>query len=153
MSHSNTVLSQLLKLLPRHEFEKLANQVDGKVRSTSLTRWSQFIALTVGQLNGRRSLRDIENCMNAQSHLHYHLGNQSVSKSSLARANEQRDYQFYTQLFELLYQRCVKSSPKHGFRFKNKLFSMDGTLLDVSMKLFPWADYNLKKSAFKLHIG
>jgi len=54
------VLSQLLKLLPRHEFEKLANQVDGKVRSTSLTRWSQFIALTVGQLNGRRSLRDIE---------------------------------------------------------------------------------------------
>ena len=153
MSHSNTVLSQLLKLLPRHEFEKLANQVDGKVRSTALTRWSQFIALTVGQLNGRRSLRDIENCMNAQSHLHYHLGNQTVSKSSLARANEQRDYQFYTQLFELLYQRCVKSSPKHSFRFKNKLFSMDGSLLDVSMKLFPWADYNLKKSAFKLHIG
>lgn len=155
MSHSNTVLSQLLKLLPRHEFEKLANCVDGKVRSTSLTRWSQFVALAVGQLNGRQSLRDIEGCINSQAHLHYHLGNQSISKSALARSNEQRDYQFYAQLFELLYQRCAntKGSSGHGFRFKNKLFSMDGTLLDVSMKLFPWADYNLKKSAFKLHIG
>jgi Domain of unknown function (DUF4372) len=59
MAHSNTVLSQLLKLLPRHEFEKLANRIDGKVRSTAMTRWSQFVALTIGQLNGRQSLRDI----------------------------------------------------------------------------------------------
>lgn len=153
MAHSNTVLSQLLKLLPRHEFEKLANSIDGKVRSTALTRWSQFVALAVGQLNGRQSLRDIEACLSSQQHLHYHLGAQSVSKSALARANEKRDYEFYAQLFELLYQRCAKGSAKHGFRFKNKLFSLDGSLLDVSMKLFPWADYNLKKSAFKLHLG
>lgn len=153
MAHSNTVLSQLLKLLPRHEFEKLANSIDGKVRSTALTRWSQFVALAVGQLNGRQSLRDIETCLSSQQHLHYHLGAQSVSKSALARANENRDYEFYAQLFELLYQRCAKGSAKHGFRFKNKLFSLDGSLLDVSMKLFPWADYNLKKSAFKLHLG
>jgi len=153
MSHSNTVLAQLLKLLPRHEFEKLANGVDGKVRSTALTRWSQFVALTVGQLNGRQSLRDIETCLNSQQHLHYHLGAKAISKSSLARANEGRDYAFYAQLFELLYQRCTQGSPKHRFRFKNKLFSLDGSLLDVSAKLFPWADYNLKKSAFKLHLG
>jgi Transposase DDE domain/Domain of unknown function (DUF4372) len=153
MSHSNTVLSQLLKLLPRHEFEKLANSIDGKVRSTAMTRWSQFVALTIGQLNGRQSLRDIEGCINSQQHLHYHLGNQSVSKSALARANEQRDYSFYAQLFELLYRRCAKGSSKHSFRFKNKLFSLDGSLLDASMKLFPWADYNRKKSAFKLHLG
>ncbi len=153
MAHSNTVLSQLLKLLPRHEFEKLANDVDGKVRSTALTRWSQFIALAVGQLNGRQSLRDIETCLNSQQHLHYHLGAQTVSKSSLARANEGRDYAFYAQLFERLYQRCAQGSPKHRFRFKNKLFSLDASLLDVSTKLFPWADYKLKKSAFKLHLG
>lgn len=153
MSHSNTVLAQLLKLLPRHEFEKLANGVDGKVRSTALTRWSQFVALTVGQLNGRQSLRDIETCLNSQQHLHYHLGAKVISKSSLARANEGRDYAFYAQLFEQLYQRCTQGSPKHRFRFKNKLFSLDGSLLDVSAKLFPWADYNLKKSAFKLHLG
>lgn len=153
MSHSNTVLAQLLKLLPRHEFEKLANQVDGHVRSTAITRWNQFVALAVGQLNGRQSLRDIEACVNAQSHFHYHLGTKTISKSALARANENRNYEFYAKLFELLYKRCSNGSSKHGFRFKNKLFSLDGTLLDVSMKLFPWADYNLKKSAFKLHLG
>jgi transposase len=153
MAHCNTVLSQMLKMIPRHEFETLANSVDGKVRSTALSRWSQFVALTVGQLNGRQSLRDIESCLSAQHHLNYHLGVKPVSKSALARANEQRDAEFYTRLFEVLYHRCTQSAPRHGFRFKNKLFSLDGSLLDASMKLFPWADYNRKKSAFKLHVG
>ena len=153
MSHSNTVLSQLLKLMPRHEFERLANQADGKVRCTALSRWSQFVALTVGQLSGRQSLRDIESYLATQQHLHYHLGLQAVSKSALARANENRDAMFYTRLFEVLYQRCTNHTGGHGFRFKSKLFSLDGTLLDASMKLFPWADYNRKKAAFKLHIG
>lgn len=153
MAHCNTVLSQMLKMMPRHEFERLANAVDGKVRSTALSRWSQFVALTVGQLNGRKSLRDIESCLSAQRHLTYHLGSQEISKSALARANEQRDAEFYTRLFEVLYHRCTRQAPRHGFRFKNKLFSLDGSLLDASMKLFPWADYNRKKAAFKLHVG
>lgn len=153
MAHSSTVLSQMLKMVPRHEFEKLANTVDGKVRSTALSRWSQFVALTVGQLSGRRSLRDIESCLSTQRHLHYHLGAQAVSKSALGRANEQRDALFYTRLFEVLYQRCLQHAPRHGFRFKHKLFSLDGSLLDASMRLFPWADYNRKKAAFKLHVG
>ena len=153
MAHCNTVLSQMLKMIPRHEFEKLANTIDGKVRSTAMSRWSQFTALTVAQLNGRQSLRDIESCLSTQRHLHYHLGTQSVSKSALARANEHRDAMFYTHLFEVLYKRCTVHAPRHGFRFKNKLFSLDGSLLDASMKLFPWADYNRKKAAFKLHVG
>ena len=153
MAHCNTVLSQLLKFMPRHEFERLANQIDGQVRSTALSRWSQFLALTVGQLSGRQSLRDIESCLSSQAHHHYHLGMQSVSKSALGRANERRSYEFYAGLFELLYKRCCQGGSRHGFRFKNKLFSLDGSLLDVSMKLFPWADYNRQKSAFKLHLG
>lgn len=153
MAHCNTVLSQMLKLIPRHEFERVANGVDGKVRSTALSRWSQFTALLVGQLSGRQSLRDIESCLLSQQHLHYHLGVQTVSKSALARANEQRDAMFYSRLFEVLYDRCLKKAPRHGFRFKNKLFSLDGSILNASMKLFPWADYNCKKAAFKLHIG
>lgn len=153
MAHSNTVLSQMLKMIPRHEFEKLANDVDGKVRSSAMSRWSQFVALSVGQLNGRQSLRDIESCLSAQQHLNYHLGSQAISKSALARANEKRDAEFYTRLFEVLYRRCCRHTPGHGFRFKNKLFSLDGSLLDASMKLFPWADYNRKKAAFKLHVG
>nr|WP_083218500.1 IS4 family transposase [Candidatus Thiodiazotropha endoloripes] len=139
-------------MIPRHEFEKLANMVDGKVRATALSRWSQFVALTVGQLSGRQSLRDIESCLASQCHLHYHLGTQPVSKSELSRANEQRDAKFYTQLFQLLYQRCTHHAPRHGFRFKHKLFSLEGSLLNASMKLFSWADYNRKKAAFKLHV-
>ncbi len=81
------------------------------------------MALAVGQLNGRQSLRDIESCLINQQYTHYHLGCQSVSKSALARANEQRDYQFYASLFEQLYQRCLHHSPRHGFRCKGKLFS------------------------------
>ena len=82
MAHCNTVLSQMLKMLPRHEFERLANAVDGKVRSTAMSRWSQFVALSVGQLNGRQSLRDLESCLSAQQHLNYHLGTKPVSKSA-----------------------------------------------------------------------
>jgi len=153
MAHNSSVLSQLLKLLPRHEFEKQANQLDGRRRSDALSRWSQFVALSIGQLAGRRSLRDIEAAVRSQRHHHYHLGSQSISRSALGRANEQLDYRFFEGLFESLYQRCVSNKRSHGFRFKNKLFSLDASLIDVSMKVFPWADFNRKKSAFKLHLG
>ena len=153
MAYHNSVLSQLLKLLPRHEFETQANRYDGKRRSDALSRWSQFVALTIGQLGGRRSLRDIEATIHSQKHHRYHLGNQLISRSAMSRANEKLDYRFYQGLFQSLYQRCSSSQRGHGFGFKNKLFSLDASLIDVSMKVFPWADFNRKKSAFKLHLG
>lgn len=153
MACNSSVLSQLLKLLPRHEFEQQANSVDGRRRSDALSRWSQFFALTVGQLGGRRSLRDIEATVQSQRHHHYHLGSQSISRSALGRANEQLDYRFYEGLFQRLYQRCMSGTRGHGFRFKNKLFSLDASLIDVSMKVFPWVSFGRRKSAFKLHLG
>jgi len=153
MAYHNSVLSQLLKLVPRLEFEKQANGVDGKRRSDALSRWSQFVALTIGQLGGRRSLRDIEATTRSQGQHRYHIGNQSISRSALGRANEQLDYRFYEGLFQSLYQRCMSNRRRHGFRFKNKLFSLDASLIDVSMKVFPWANFGRKKSAFKLHLG
>ena len=153
MAYHNTTLSQILKLVPRLEFERLGNQHDGRRRSDALTRWSQFVALSVGQFAGRTSLRDIEATLQSKSQHRYHLGSQSVSRSALGRANEKLDYSFYASLFQTLYQRCTQHAPRHGFRFKNKLFSLDGTLISLSMKVFPWADYNCKKAAFKVHIG
>ncbi len=153
MAYNNSVLSQLLKLLPRHEFERLANCYDGKRRSDALSRWSQFVALTIGQLGGRRSLRDIESTIHSQGRHRYHLGSQTISRSGLSRANERLDYRFFEGLFQSLYKRCTNGQCSHGFRFKNKLFSLDASLIDVSMKVFPWANFNRKKSAFKLHIG
>jgi putative transposase len=153
MAHHNTVLSQLLKQLPRHEFEKLANQHDGKRRSDALDRWSQFVAMATAHLTGRNSLRDIQDTLSSQAQHHYHLATRAVSKSALSRANEGLGHTFYQSLFGRLYQRCMQHSPRHDFRFKRKLFSLDGSIINLSLKLFPWADYNRKKAAFKLHVG
>jgi len=153
MAYHDSVLSQLLKLVPRLEFEKQANRCDGRRRSDALSRWSQFVALMIGQLGGRRSLRDIEATARSQRHHRYHLGNQSISRSALGRANERLDYRFYEGLLQSLYQLCMSDQRRHGFRFKNKLFSLDASLIDVSMKVFPWANFGRKKSAFKLHLG
>ena len=153
MAYHNSVLSQLLRLVPRLEFEKQANRCDGRRRSDALSRWSQFVALMIGQLGGRRSLRDIEATARSQGQHRYHLGSQSISRSALGRANEQLDYRFYESVFQGLYQRCMSKQRRHGFRFKNRLFSLDASLIDVSMKVFPWVNFGRKKSAFKLHLG
>ncbi len=153
MAHHNTVFAQLLKFVPRHEFESLAksHHVGQKFRKTS--RWSQFIALTLGQLSGRCSLRDIESNMKAQGQRLYHLGADAMARSSLARLNEQQPYTLYEGLFAKLYARCQGLAPGHRFRFKNKLYSLDASLIDLSLKIFPWAHYALGKAAMKLHVG
>lgn len=153
MAHHNTVFSQLLKMVSRHDFEHLAKQhhVGRKLRKTS--RWSQFVALMLGQLAGRSSLRDIESNMKAQVRRLYHLGTGSIARSSLARLNEQQPYTLYEALFTRLYARCQSLAPAHGFRFKNKLYSLDASLIDLSLRIFPWAHYALGKAAMKLHVG
>ena len=153
MAHHSTVLSQLLKLVPRHQFDSLSRQHDGKRRSDALPRWSQFAALATGHLGERKSLRDITSTLDSQSARHYHLGCRKVSKSALGRANEKLDHRFYCDLFSCLYQRCAGKGGRHPFRFKGKLFSLDGSLFNVAMEIFPWANYNNKKAAFKLHLG
>lgn len=153
MAHHNTTFAQLLKFLPRHEFEALAKQhhQGGALRTTS--RWSQFVALTLGQLAGRHSLRDIESNLKAQGQRLYHLGTRGIARSSLSRLNEQQPYHLYEALFSKLYTRCQSKSPKHKFRFKNPLYSLDASLIDLSLNIFPWAHYALGKAAMKLHIG
>jgi putative transposase len=153
VAHHSTVLSQLLKLVPRHQFDSLSRQHDGKRRSDALPRWSQFAALATGHLGERKSLRDITSSLESQSARHYHLGCRKVSKSALGRANEKLDHRFYCDLFSCLYQRCAGKGGRHPFRFKGKLFSLDGSLFNVAMEIFPWANYNNKKAAFKLHLG
>ena len=104
MAHNNTVFSQLLKLIPRHEFEVLSkNHHEGR-KLIKTSRWSQFVSLSLGQLSGRHSLRDIESNMNAQSSRLYHLGAQPVARSSLARLNEKQPYTMYEALFAQLWR-------------------------------------------------
>jgi len=153
LAHSNTVFAQLLKLVPRHQFEVLAeaHHLGRRFRKTS--RWSQFVALAMGQLSGRHSLRDVVANASAQSSSWYHLGARRVTRSTLARVNEQQPSEFYEALFGRLYRRCQANAPQHRFRFKNPLYSIDSSLIDLSLKLFPWGHFALGKSALKLHLG
>lgn len=118
-----------------------------------MTRWNQFVALSLGQLAGRHSLRDIETNLTAQQGRLYHLGVTKVARSSLARVNEEQPYTLYKALFAKLYGACARLAPRHGFRFTNKLYSLDASLIDLSLKVFPWAHYALGKAAMKLHVG
>lgn len=153
MSHHNTVFSQLLKLIPRHEFEALANQHHCGQKLRKMSRWAQFLALALGQLAGRVSLRDILSNLSAQSSKLYHLGLGPVSRSSLARVNEQQPYSLYEAVFAKLLSRCQGLAPRHGFRFKNKLYSLDASTIDLCLNLFPWAKFRRTKGAVKLHVG
>jgi len=153
LAHHNTVFSQLLKFIPRHEFETFAKRhhQGGKLRKIS--RWSQFVALGLGQLSGRISLRDIVSNISVQSSKLYHLGVTKVSRSSLARVNEQQPHALYEALFNQLLSRCQGLAPKHGFRFKNKLYSLDASTIDLCLSVFPWAKFRTTKGAIKLHAG
>jgi putative transposase len=140
-------------MVGRHEFEKIASthHRGQKLRKTS--RWSQFVALAFAQLAGRQSLRDIESNLNAQQQHAYHLGGAAITRSSLARLNNQQPASCYEALFYRLYSRCEKQAPEHGFRFKNPLYALDASLIDLSLKLFPWSHYALGKGAMKLTVG
>ena len=118
-----------------------------------MTRWSQFVALATGHLGGRHSLRDIVANLGAQASRLYHLGARPVTRSSFARVNEEQPAALYEALFERLNARCLAHAPRHGFRFKNKLYSLDTSLIDLSLEVFPWAHYALGKAAMKLHLG
>ena len=153
MAHHNTVFAQLLKLVPRHEFESLANQHHCGRKLRKMTRWAQFVAMATAQLSGRNSLRDVVSNITAQARKLYHLGIRCVSRSSLSRVNESQPYELYEALFAKLLARCQSRAPKHPFKFKNKLYSLDASTIDLCLSVFPWAKFRATKGAVKLHVG
>ena len=95
MAHCNTIFAQILKLVPRHEFETLAIAHHSGRAFRTTSRWSQFVTLAMAQLSGRNSLRDIVENLTAQVHRLYHLGSTRISRSSLSRINEDKPYTLY----------------------------------------------------------
>ena len=153
MAHCNTILSQILKFVPRHEFESLANRHHSGRAFRTATRWSQFVIMAMAQLSGRISLRDIVGSVSVQAHRLYHLGSAKLTRSNLARMNENKPYSLYEALFGKLLKHCQYLSPGHRFRFKNKLYSLDASTIDLCLSVFPWADFRTTKGAIKLHVG
>jgi hypothetical protein len=153
MAYSSTVLAQMLKLVPRHEFDSLAAAHHSGRKLRKMSRWSQFVAMASAQLAGRTSLRDLVHNLEAQLTKLYHLGLGRVTRSSLARVNENQPHELFEALFHKLLARCQALAPRHNFRFKNKLYSLDATTIDLCLAVFPWSHSQQSKGAIKLHVG
>ena len=152
MAHYNTVLHQLVSLLPGHQFDKFVEDLDGDRYVKTFSTRSQLTVLLYAQAGGKQSLRDIENGLLAQGNRLYHLGlPPKIARSTLSDANAKRDSRIYEQLFYTLLGHCRDLTPKHRFRFKNPLYSLDATVIDLCLASFPLAKFRARKGARKLH--
>lgn len=153
MSHSNTAFHQLLKPLPRHEFEAEAKKHHVGQKLRSATRWDQFVGMAMSQLSGRQSLRDIQSNLETQRHKLYHLGAKPIARSTLARLNEKQPAALYENVFARLLRRCQSMPGAHKFRFKNPLYSLDASAIDLSLSVFPWSAHRDDTANVKLSVG
>lgn len=151
MSHYTTILNEMLNLLPRHRFEALVSNQQADRYVKKFTCWNQLTTLLYAQSSGQQSLRDIQQGLQVNSSRLYHLGLPAIKRSTLADANAKRSYQIYAGLFYRLLERCRDVTPRHRFKFKNPLHSIDATVIDLCLAVFPWARFRRAKGAIKLH--
>jgi len=109
--------------------------------------------MAMSQLSGRQSLRDIESNLSAQHNKLYHLGAKPIARSTLARLNEKQPAELYEHVFYQLLKRCQNTVGQHKFRFKNPLYSLDASAIDLSMSVFPWAAHRPDTANVKLSVG
>jgi len=151
LAHHNTLLSQLLSLMPGHVFKSLEDKHQCGRSSRHLGFKRQFIVLAFIHLSARTSLRDGLRCLAAAGRRLYHLGLRSIARSTVADANRDRPAAFFQELFERMYQMCASKAPGHKFRFKSKLFSLDSSTISLRLSVFPWAAFRRGKAGVKMH--
>ena len=153
MKASCSMFSQILKLIPRTDFERIVKQTKAEHRSKGLSSWSQFVAMLFCQLGRAHSLREIEGGLKSCEGKLAHLGIESPARSSLSYANAHRPWELFEQVFHGLFGIVsAKAVGQHKFRFKNKLVSLDSTVIDLSLSLYDWAKFRRTKGAVKLHL-
>ena len=153
MSQVCSIFSQLLKLFPRSEFEQAVRQHRGERHARGFTCWGQFVAMLFCHLGRAQSLREICGGLAASEGKLRHLGlSAAPARSTLAYANRQRPWQIYETVFGQLLAKCRGLAPGHKFRFKNKLLSLDASVIDLCASLFDWAQFQRTKGALKLHL-
>ena len=154
MNSGRTIFSQLLDELPKHDFRKCVARYSGDYHVRSFSCWDQFLCMVFAQLTYRESLRDIAACLRSQNHRLYHMGFRSpVSRSTLADANERRDWRIYADFAQVLIARARKLylNDDFGVELDNTVYALDSTIIDLCFSLFPWATYKSDQHAVKLH--
>lgn len=155
MTRVCSIFSQILQLIPRLEFELAARQHNAERHARGFTCWGQFVAMLFCQLGHAKSLREICGGLAASEGKLRHLGLPAAPpRSTLAYANEHRPWQLYQTVFHQLLEKCQNLAARRTrrFRFKNKLMSLDATVIDLCALVFDWAQFRRTKGAVKLHL-
>jgi len=147
MKHINTVFHQLLREVPRHQFEKVINRYEGDRRIRSLSCWTQFCAMLFAQLCSRQSLRDVVSAWDSHLSAHYHIGVRKVKCSTLSGANAKRPVGMYMELFYYL----LGKSRDNRIQHKDAVRLIDSTTVDLCKQQFEWAEFRNGKSGVKIH--
>ena len=143
----------MLQLFSRTEFERAVVEHRAERHARGFSCWGQFVAMLFCHLGRAQSLREICGGLAASEGKLRHLGLPDAPKrSTLAYANEHRPWQLYRSVFYQLLCRCREVAGSHGFRFKNKLLTLDATLIELCASVFDWAQYRRTKGAVKLHL-
>jgi hypothetical protein len=149
-----TLFAQLMDFLPWKTFHRIVDRWDGDRYVKSLTCAEQFRVMAFAQLTYRESLRDIEVCLSAQSSKLYHMGfNQEIRRSTLADANETRDWRIHAEFAQCLIAQARKlyAGDSFGIELEHTTYALDSTTIDLCLSLFPWALFRTTKSAVKMH--
>ena len=154
MNQGKTIFSQILDFLSKHKFCKCVDLYNGNYRVRSFTCFDQFLCMAFAQLTYRESLRDIECCLRAMREKLYHMGIRGkISRSTLAYANENRDWRIYCDFAQILIHeaRQLYANEDFGLELDETVYALDSSTIDLCLSVFPWARFRKTKSAIKLY--
>jgi Domain of unknown function (DUF4372)/Transposase DDE domain len=154
MNSGRTVFAQLLDHLPSYEFQTCVTRYGGDYQQKTFSCWDQYLSMALAQLTYRDSLRDIEACLRSMQGKLYHMGFRGkVARSTLADANESRDWRIYADFAQVLIgiARPLHAHDPMGVDLEHSLYALDSTTIDLCLSLFPWARFRQHKAAVKMH--
>ena len=154
MNEGKNIFAQLIDFLPDREFRRCVARYGGDRYTKKLSCWEQFLAMAFAQLAYRVSLRDIEACLSAVGPKLYHMGfGSAVARSTLADANESRDWRIFADFAQVLIRTAVKlhADDATGIKDVRDLYALDSTTIDLCLAPFPWAKFRKHKGAVKMH--
>ena len=154
MNTGKTVFAQLMEHFSRYNFDKCVERYRGNHRVHRFSCLDQFLCMAFAQLTGRESLRDIETCLNSHREKLYHMGFRSaVSRSTLADANERRDFLIFQDFAHglIAVARKLYQEDQFALELEHTVYALDSTTIDLCLSLFPWAHFRKTKAAVKMH--
>lgn len=154
MNKGKTVFAQIMDFLPMHEFRRCVRRYRGNYKVKSFSCLDQYLCMAFVQLTYRESLRDIVTCLRSMQNKLYHMGFRGkISRSTLADANESRDWRVYADFAQVLIHtaRELYADEEFGVELAQTVYALDSTTIDLCLSLFPWARFKKHKGAIKLH--